>query len=186
MATKNALILIDVQNAFLDKKWGTRNNPKAEGNMKNILTACRKNEWLIIHIQHVSDSPDSLFFKDGKGVIFKENFTPLHGEKIIRKKVNSAFIGTDLDEYLNLNEIETVVIVGLTTPHCVSTTTRMSGNLGYRTFLISDGTASFELVDYNGYKIDAETIHHITLTTLHEEFATVISTQDFLEIFDRL
>lgn len=34
MKGKKALIMIDVQKAFEDKKWGERNNPDAEKNMK--------------------------------------------------------------------------------------------------------------------------------------------------------
>lgn len=57
------------------------------------------------------------------------------------------FIGTHLEEYLKQHTIGNVVITGLTTPHCVSTTSRMSGNLGFNTYLISDSTAAFGLTD---------------------------------------
>ena len=84
-------------------------------------------------------------------------------EVIITKKVNSCFIGTNLEKLLKVNEISTVVITGLTTPHCVSTTTRMSGNLGFDTYLISDATASFGMKDQNDIYYDAATIHNISL-----------------------
>ncbi len=38
MSGKQALIIIDVQYAFLDKKWGHRNNPNAELNIKKYWT----------------------------------------------------------------------------------------------------------------------------------------------------
>ena len=50
---------------------------------------------------------------------------------VIVKRVNSAFIGTDLEGRLRAAGIETVVICGATTNHCVETTTRMAGNLGF-------------------------------------------------------
>ena len=176
-----ALLLIDVQQAFNDPKWGPRNNPTAEEKMQQILTECRKNHWTIIHIQHVSQSPDSVFYEQGTGFAIKEIVAPQTGEKIIHKQVNSAFIGTDLDDYLNEQKIDTLAIVGLTIPHCVSTTTRMSGNLGYRTYLIADATAAFGMNDHHGNFIDAQTIHHYSLATLHEEFATVLDTNHFLQ-----
>lgn len=185
MKHAKALILIDVQNAFFDRKWGVRNNPHAEENMKKILEKCRADNWTIVHIQHVSDSPGSLFYKEGEGVKIKELVAPYPGEKMIQKRVNSAFIGTDLNEYLASNHIEQVVIVGLTTPHCVSTTTRMSGNLGYQTYLISDATAAFELEDHLGQRVDAQTVHHMSLAALHNEFATVMDTRHFLELMER-
>ena len=53
-----ALMLIDVQNAFFDPKWGKRNNPNAEQNMLRLLQHFRVKKRKIIHIQHVSDNPN--------------------------------------------------------------------------------------------------------------------------------
>ncbi len=96
------------------------------------------------------------------------------------KRVNSAFIGTNLRERLDQVGIETVVIVGLTTNHCVSTTARMAGNYGYQTIVISDATAAFNTLGINGEKYNAETIHLISLASLNHEFAEVVDTQTLL------
>jgi len=181
IGNNNALILIDVQKAFDDGKWGKRNNPNAEENMREVLEKCRYNEWKIIHIQHISEDPNSVFYYKGKGFPIKNIVAPLEQEKIITKRVNSAFIGTNLDEYLKACHIDTVAITGLTTPHCVSTTTRMSGNLGYKTYLLSDATAAFGMEDHNGDYIDAETIHKLSLATVHDEFSTVLGTEQFID-----
>ena len=61
-----------------------------------------------------------------------------------------------------------------------STTTRMSGNLGFNTYLISDATAAFGITDQNDNYYDAETIHNISLATLNEEFATILTTEQLL------
>ena len=180
---KKALIIIDVQKAFDDKKWGKRNNPNAEENISRILQLCRKKGWLVIHIQHTSDNPDSVFHPVNKGFAIKEIVEPIDEEVIMTKKVNSSFIGTNLEKHLKENKISTVVITGLTTPHCVSTTTRMSGNLGFNTYLISDATASFGLKDQNNIYYDAETIHNISLATLHDEFATILTTEQLINDF---
>lgn len=58
--------------------------------------------------------------------------------------MNSAFIGTTLKRDLRIDGIDTLVIVGLTTNHCVSTTARMAGSLGFKTFVVSDATAAFD------------------------------------------
>ncbi|NHW59184.1 isochorismatase family protein, partial [Escherichia coli] len=99
-----------------------------------------------------------------------EYVTPNDSEPIITKNVNSAFIGTTLKEQIDSLNINTLVIVGITTNHCVSTTTRMSGNYGYETYLISDATATFDRVGINGEKYDSELIHQTTLANLNEEF----------------
>jgi nicotinamidase-related amidase len=172
----NALIIIDVQKAFDDKKWGERNNLNAEENIRKILNLWREKEWPIIYIQHTSDNPNSVFYPLSEGFAIKEIVKPADAEVILTKKVNSSFIGTNLEGYLKENRISTVVITGLTTPHCISTTTRMSGNLGFDTYLISDATAAFGLKDQNDNYYDAETIHNISLATLNDEFATILTT----------
>ena len=98
------------------------------------------------------------------------------------KDVNSAFIGTDLKEQLDAMAINTLVIVGLTTNHCVSTTVRMAGNYGYETILISDATATFDRVGINGEKYSAEIIHLTTLASLKDEFAEIMSTEELLRL----
>ncbi|MFP9128960.1 cysteine hydrolase family protein [Niallia sp. BSM11] len=183
---KKALIIVDVQKAFDNKKWGERNNLNAEENISKILKLWREQEWLVIHIQHTSDNPNSVFHHKNEGFAIKEIVKPIDKEVIINKKVNSSFIGTNLEEILIENEIKTVVITGLTTPHCVSTTIRMSGNLGFDTYLISDATAAFGLKDQNEIYYDAEAIHNISLATLHEEFATILTTDKLInEFFSR-
>ncbi|MDM5299105.1 cysteine hydrolase family protein [Bacillus pumilus] len=177
---QKAIIIVDVQKAFEHEKWGERNNLDAEKNISRILTFWRKKGWTVIHIQHTSDQPHSLFHPTNEGHQFKEIVMPLDEETVIRKKVNSSFIGTNLEEQLRTNHIDTVVITGLTTPHCVSTTTRMSGNLGFDTYLISDATAAFGLTDQNDTYYDPDTIHRLSLATLHDEFATVITTEQLI------
>lgn len=177
-----ALMIIDVQKAFDDKKWGDRNNLSAEENISKILTVWRKKGWQVIHIQHMSDNPSSMFHPKNEGFKIKELVEPIEEEVIIKKKVNSGFIGTNLEGFLKINHITALVITGLTTPHCVSTTTRMSGNLGFNTYLISDATAAFGLKDQNGNYYDAETIHNTSLAILNEEFATILTTEQIINI----
>ncbi|MEH7247323.1 cysteine hydrolase family protein [Neobacillus niacini] len=183
MEKKKALIIVDVQKAFDDKKWGDRNNLNAEENISRILQLWRGKGWSVIHIQHTSDNPSSVFYPKNEGFAIKEIVEPIDEEVIITKKVNSSFIGTNLEEFLKVNRITTVVITGLTTPHCVSTTTRMSGNLGFATYLISDATAAFGMKDQNDTFYDAATIHNISLATLHDEFATILTTEQLINEF---
>ncbi|HEX4372535.1 MAG TPA: isochorismatase family protein, partial [Puia sp.] len=105
---------------------------------------------------------------------------PNNGEPIIKKNVNSAFIGTNLQQQLDDAGINKLVIVGLTTDHCISTTTRMAGNYGYDTFLVSDAIATFDKVGVDGQKFSAEILHETALASLHKEFATVLKTNELL------
>jgi len=77
------------------------------------------------------------------------------------------------------------VIVGLTTNHCVSTTARMAGNLGFETWVVSDATATFDRVGPDGVVHRAEDIQAIALSDLHGEFATVVDTAQVLAALAR-
>lgn len=175
-----ALIIIDVQKGFDEPVWGERNNLQAEENIARLLEAWRKHKRPIFHVQHMSLSPSSPLNPNHPGNAMKDELKPLAGEPLIQKNVNSAFIGTDLEQQLRKIGCNSLVIVGLTTPHCVSTTTRMAGNLGFETYLVSDATAAFELTGHNGRKYSAQEIHDVTLATLSGEFASVVETNELL------
>ncbi len=174
---KIVLLIMDMQKAFDNyQNWGgNRNNPNLEYNTLKLLEWWRKEDFEVIHSRHDSINEHSLLHPKSSGNAFKEDFEPLNNEKIFAKNVNSAFIGTDLDKYLKDNNYNHLVIAGLTTNHCVSTTARMAGNLGYNTFVLSDCTATFNIKDTESMWHDSELVHQISLANLHDEFAEVLS-----------
>lgn len=175
-----ALLLVDVQRAFELGDWGERNQPDAERRMAEILAAWRDSDRPVIHVQHLSKNPRSLFHPDQPGSEIQPMVAPRPGEKLVTKYVNSAFIGTDLEQHLRDRQIDTLVIAGLTTDHCVSTTTRMAGNLGFSVYLVADATATFGKTDHRGVAYDAQQIHDTALASLHGEFAEVVDTAEIL------
>ena len=175
-----ALILIDIQKGFDAPEWGSRNNVAAETVAARVLAHWRMRRWPVIHVRHDSSSAASPLHPDREGNEFKDITRPIDGETVIRKWVNSAFIGTKLQEELQRTNVDEVVFVGLTTPHCVSTSARMAGNLGYRTFVLSDATAAFEWRAHDGTVVSAEHMHFHALVALHGEFATVLRSDELL------
>lgn len=176
-----ALLLIDFERGFDAPVWGARNNPQAEKNAARLLNHWRARGEPLFHIRHISVEPGSPL--SGTGCDFREGLEPLDNEVILDKSVNSAFIGTDLEARLGAQDITDLVICGLTTPHCVSTTTRMAANLGFRVQLVADACAAFEASADMGWKpgaaaLSAETIHDTALAHLHGEFADVVNTFD--------
>ena len=115
------------------------------------------------------------------GCEIKEIARPGEKEPVFQKRVNSAFIGTQLENSLHQRGIRTVVMVGLTTPHCVSTSARMAANLGFEVYMASDAIAAFELAGPDGKRYSAEEIHRVSLAKLHEEFATVVDSKTLLD-----
>jgi nicotinamidase-related amidase len=176
-----ALIIIDVQNGLDDPKLGRRNNPHAESNIARLLEAWRRTCRPVFHIQHLSREAKSPLRPGQSGVEIKEIVKPLEDEPLIQKNVNNAFVGTELEKRLRQSDYSTLVITGLTTDHCVSTTARMAGDLGFNTFVVSDATATFDRVGPDGKLSDAEAIHTIALVSLHEEFATITDTESLLK-----
>ncbi|KAI2774509.1 Isochorismatase hydrolase [Daldinia loculata] len=207
-SAKTALIIIDVQNGLRHPThWGTsRSTPEFEENVALLLNAAREyNKKLgedavdIYHVHHHSIYPNSILYPgtqveiDGKLV---EGIQPLSfaqpepQEPVFIKDVNSSFIGTKLEAHLKDQRVRQLVIMGLTTDHCVSTTTRMANNL--RVVSVTSPTGELDEGDivlvgdacatFSKGGIDAETVHKVSLVTLNDEFAQVVNTQDVLRI----
>ena len=166
------LLVIDVQQAFDDSAWGER-NPDAETRIGELLAVWREIGAPVIHVRQESASPTGLFRRGTPAFEFKPEARPLPGEMVLDKQVNSAFIGTDLQECLRNAGADHVVVVGLTTDHCCSTTARMAGNLGFETWFVADATATHARAGF-----DAETMHRTALASLDGEFARVMTTAE--------
>lgn len=178
-----ALVLIDIQEGFNEPVWGERNNPRAEEVMALMLSLWRGNAWPVFHVKHNSRNPHGALHVSSKGNAIMTPVAPMVGEPVIEKEVNSAFIGTQLEGMLRGAGVDVVVLVGLTTPHCVSTTARMAGNLGFEVFVASDATASFELTGPDGRRVDPEAVHYHALASLNGEFATIATAEEILARF---
>lgn len=175
IASQTALVIIDVQRAFdeLEAAGQRRNNPQALNRIIELLDAFRAKAATIIHIRHESRGPRSLFRQDKTGFAVKEEVRERPGEAVIIKHENSAFIGTDLEARLRRDGIDTLVIVGATTNHCVETTTRMAGNLGFKTILVRDATWTFDRQGVDGELFSADQIQAMSLANLKDEFAEI-------------
>ena len=178
VAQGSVLVIIDVQKGFSDPRWGVRNNPDAEKKMKKVLGEFRKHGLTVIHVRHDSKNPNSLLHSGKETFQFKDEVKPLEGEKIITKHVNSAFIGTDLEKLLREMGNPPVYYMGLVTDHCVSTTARMSGNLGFESFVIEDACAAHEAKGISGEKIPAQVVHDVNLASINGEFARVLKSDE--------
>jgi len=175
--TRTALLPIDVQQAF---DLRASSNPAMEDNGLRLLAAWRARGLPLIHVRHDSIKPGSPFAPGLPGNALRPGYAPQGDEPLVTKTVNAAFIGTDLDLRLRRLGVERVLLFGLTTDMCVSTTARVAANLGYQALVVGDATACFDLVGADGRTVPAADLHRAHLATLHAEFAPVVTTEAVL------
>ena len=170
--SSTALVVVDVQKAFDDAAyWGRRNNPACEANVAALIAAWRAAGNRIVFVRHE-------FATHGwelKDVVTGEP------DVLVTKTVNSAFYGSpDLDSWLRSRGLDAIALCGITTDHCVETTARMGGNLGYDVLFVLDATHTFDRTGPDGTVMTADELARATATSLHGEFATVVSTRDVI------
>ncbi len=176
-----ALIIIDQQKGILHPRLGRRNNPQAEERIVELLAFWRRTGRPVIHVQHLSRSPESVFWPEQSGVEFQERFSPRAGEQLIQKQVPDAFCATGLETSLREAGTEQLVVVGVATHNSVESTARTAGNLGFATWVVEDACFTFDKADYFGNPHSAEVVHAMSLGNLHGEYATVVGCADILK-----
>ena len=179
------LLPIDIQRGFDYPPWGARDNPAMDDNGRRLLAAWRASGRPLIHVRHDSVHAGSSLHPAHPGNAFRDGFDPLPGEAVLPKSVNAAFIGTDLDLRLRRLEVRSVVLFGISTDMCVSTTARVAANLGYRTIVVGDACQCFDLPDSDGNPIPAVEIARAHLATLRAEFAEVVDTDAVVAALQR-
>ncbi len=185
-----ALLLIDVQEGVdVFEHWGgptgRRNNLNAEDNMRSLLNKWREKGGRIAYTVHDSreeTSPLKISLPTGK---MKQGFTPTENDIVVKKDVNSGFIGTSLEIQLRRAGIDRLVVVGFFTNFCVETTIRMAGNMGFDTYLVHDCCATTNRIGIDGTDYDPEIVHNLSVASMHGEFCTAITTADALGLLDQ-
>ncbi|MBC7429631.1 MAG: isochorismatase family protein [Bacteriovorax sp.] len=177
---KSVLIVINAQEGLLDSTQEGRNNSDAEKNIYKILEFWRKNKKIILHVQHISENPASIFFRSSSGSNFLDSCTPQEGELVIEKSKSSAFLGTTLEAKLRELEPNNIILTGFTANECIDATAKDAASLGFATIVVGDATAMFDLRDTNGKLIKAERMHRLTLANINAYYAKVIQTAELL------
>lgn len=140
-----ALVIVDVQRGLEDAAyWGNRDNPSCEPNIAALLDAWRSRGRPVVFVRHDSTEPGSPLRPGQPGNDLKAIVagTP---DLLVAKSVNSSFHGTpDLDAWLREQDLDGLVVCGITTNQCCETTARVGGNLGHTMLFALDATHTFD------------------------------------------
>ena len=134
----------DQQKGILQPRLGRRNNPQAEERILDLLGFWRRSGRPVIHVQHLSREPDSVFWPGQDGVEFQQRFLPQDGEWLIQKQVPDAFCASGLEAQLRGAGVGQLIIVGVATHNSVESTARSAGNLGFDTWVAEDACFTFD------------------------------------------
>ncbi|WP_406249053.1 cysteine hydrolase family protein [Microbacterium sp. M] len=184
-----ALIVIDMQNAFLKEEYSLGIAPTQEpfaaalpGSMKLVEAAHAAGVPVIYtRYAYLPGNEDQLdpvgraegtalaprLVADTADIEIVDELAPIAGDIVIDKSRPSAFYGTRLEPLLTARGIRSVVICGVTTNICVETTARDAAQRGYRTYVIEDAVGEAEL-----------SRHWHALYTIEFIFGTVATVED--------
>jgi nicotinamidase-related amidase len=168
------LIVIAVQDALDDPRWGPRDNPDAEAKIAALIAAWRAEGLPLVHVRHDSNEPGSPYAPGSPGRRFKLCAAPLEGERVIGKSASSAFVGTGLEALLDDIGATTLVLCGALTPHGLEATARHAGDLGYSAFVVGDACWAVDTIDPSGKRCPAEDAHALSLAHLQGEYARIV------------
>lgn len=162
-----AVVAVDIQNDAMLPEGKLARSGRDITPMMEVLPRCaaflreaRANGIFIVHLRLTdlpegrSDSPAWLRSKqkimgmteclvEGTwGSEICDECAPEPNEPVVTKHRSSGFVGTDLDQILRSNGIETVVVIGESTHGCVEATFRDAAYLDYYNVLVEDCVAA--------------------------------------------
>ena len=139
MSGDTALMIIDVQSAFFDKKSTIYAYHGGEllKTIKSLISRARKASVPVIYVHH--DGEKGTPFEPGKpGWPIHPAIAPLEGDLVVHKRTPDSFYGTTLQTELESRGIRKLVIAGIQSDWCVDTTVRRAYSLEYEVTVVED------------------------------------------------
>jgi maleamate amidohydrolase len=193
VGTRPALIVVDMTMAFVDSAYPTGYSPtgypavaatrllldsarelgipiyftKAHEDPKYVATPAERGRWKPSQSARNEDLPP--------GDVIAEDLRPLPGEVIVYKQSKpSGFFGTNLAAMLMYHNVDTTVIVGMTTSGCVRATVLDAFSWNFHVLIPHEAVAD-----------RSEISHKVNLFDLHMKYADVASVADTVAYFER-
>lgn len=150
-----ALLLIDLQNDFLNEAPLAPTKDQVVGGAENLLELCRSVKIPIVHIwTTIRDDSDRMphWRRENKWACLEGSpghatpplLQPRDPEKIIHKRFFSGFSVPDLERHLAQVQADTLILCGVHTHVCVQCTAVDAYSKGYSVLIVEDAVASFD------------------------------------------
>lgn len=178
---RRALIVIDVQNEYITGKLPIEypNTLYSLSNIGRVMDAANTTSTPIIVVQHTLPESAPVFAKGSQGWALNDVVMHRVHDLCIEKTQPSAFIGTDLAEWLSLRAVDTITVVGYMTHNCIDSTIKHAQNIGLNAEFIADAAGSLAYRNQIG-AASAEEIHRTFTVVLQSNFAAVATTDEWI------
>ncbi|MGJ4950704.1 cysteine hydrolase family protein [Bradyrhizobium sp. HKCCYLS20291] len=168
----SSLVLIDIQSEYRDGPLALPGAEAAIAQAARLLARARAAGSVIIHVAHRGKA-GSLFDREAPRGAIVAAVAPLAGEAVIEKTLPNSFAGTDLQARLTAAGRNNLVLAGLMTHMCVSSTARAALDLGWRVTIDAQSCATRDLPDGKGGTLPAALVHDVALAELSDRFAII-------------
>jgi ureidoacrylate peracid hydrolase len=199
--SKTALIVVDLQNAFMVEEYAAAYVPEAVNivpNVNRLASAVRANGgkvfWIRNTVTEESKTTWSTWYEmtgyrpdmvakrqanmalGAKGHELHPDLIELPEDETVLKQRFSAFIqgSSDLHERLKAQGFDTVLITGTVTNVCCESSARDAMMLNYKVIMVSDANAAMT---------DAE--HNASLTSIYSTFGDVMDTDMTIDCLEK-
>lgn len=179
--SRRALIVIDVQNDYFPGgKWELHGIEASAANAARVLADARDKQEFVVHVHHEFEGADAPFFAPGTpGADFHPTMKPKEGEATVLKHEVNAFLGTNLKDLLDAQEVTDVTIVGDMSHMCIDAAARAASDHGYAVTVVEDACSSRDL-DFNGEVIPAPEVHKAYMSALGFAYSDIKTTDEYL------
>ncbi len=168
----SVLVIIDAQREYLDGALPLAGVEAAIDATAALLARARRAGTPVIHVVHHGGG--ALFNPEGPYFAIVPALAPRPDEVVIEKRLPNAFAGTELQATLAALGRQQLILTGFMTHMCLSSTTRAALDLGYRSTLVAEASATRDLPDGRGGTVSAAEVQRAALAALRDRFALVV------------
>jgi nicotinamidase-related amidase len=169
-----ALVIIDAQGEYRSGCMALPGIDPALARIAELLARARAAGTPIFHVAQIGQAGTLFDPETERGAILPQA-APTAGEPVIMKRLPNGFAGTELHERLQRAGRNDLIVAGFMTHMCISASARAALDLGYRTTVIADATATRALPAHDGgAAIPSEAVHRTALAELADRFAAVV------------